>query len=92
MRKWMIEMREEKGFSLRKMSVLCDCSRTLLYIVECGGITHPDIASDIARAYGMNVHQYNQLVSEERRAKVIPKHRPKPASDGKSILCYGGGV
>jgi hypothetical protein len=40
----------------------------------------------------MNVHQYNQHVSEERRAKVIPKHKPKPAGDGKSILCYGGGV
>lgn len=92
MRKWMVEIREKRGLSLRQMSTICDCSRTLLYIVECGGITHPDIASDIARAYGMNVQQYNQLVSEDHQAKVIPKHRPKPVNDGKSVLCYGGGV
>lgn len=92
MRDWMVRMREKKGLSLREMARICDCSRTLLYIVECGGITHPDIASDIARAYGMRVNQYNQLVATERKAKVIPAHKPKPVDDGKSILCYGGGV
>lgn len=86
MRKWMVDMRQKKGLSLRAMSVLCDCSRTLLYIVECGGITHPDIASDIARAYGMDVHQYNMLVAENRRARVIPKHRPKPVDNSRFSL------
>lgn len=86
MREWMVDMRQKKGLSLRAMSALCDCSRTLLYIVECGGITHPDIASDIARAYGMDVHQYNMLVSESKQARVIPKHKPKPRDNSRFIL------
>ena len=92
MRDWMIALRREKQMSLRAMAVKVDCSRNLLYIVECGGITHPDIASDIARAYGMDVYQYNMIVAERHRARVIPKHKPKPKGNGLSIYSYRGGV
>lgn len=91
-RNWMIKIREDRGLSLRGMAILCDCSVTPLYKVECGSITHPDIASDIARAYGVDVNHYNMLVADCHRAKEIPKHKPKPVDHGLSIYSYGGGI
>ena len=88
-RKWMIEMRKAKGMNLQQMAEKCECSLRLLYIVECGSLTHPDIASNIARAYGMDVSQYNKLVAERHQAKVIPKYKPPRKGKGISIYSYG---
>lgn len=90
-RNWMIEMREGKGLTLQEMAIRCDCSQKLLHIVECGSPTRPDIASNIARAYGMDVHQYNMLVVERHRARVIPKRKPAPRDHGISIYSYRSG-
>ena len=87
-RDWMIKIREGMGLSLQQMARMCRCSVMLLHIVECGSLTQKDIAADIARAYGMDVHQYNQLVPERNRARVIPKHKPAPVDHGMSIYSY----
>ena len=77
-REWMIALREAKGLPLETMAKKCRCSTRLLYMVECGSLTHPDIASDIARAYDMTVHQFNKLVAERHRAFVIPARKAEP--------------
>ena len=80
-RQWMIDLREAKNFTLQQMAMLCECSIKLLHYVESGSFTHPDIASNIARAYGMNVHQYNMLVDEKHRARMIPPRKPAPKNN-----------
>lgn len=92
MRDWMIEMRENLGMSREYMAKKCECSVGLLHMVEVGSSTHPNIAGRIARAYGMDVHQYNRLIPQKWRAKVLPKYKPKPKGNGISIYSYGGGV
>ena len=72
----MIDMRKAKGLTRQRMAVLSECSEDLIYQVEKGTPTHPDIASNIARAYGMNIEQYNQIVPEKHRANAIPKYKP----------------
>ena len=88
MRKWMVDMRNAQNKDLEQMAIECDCSRQMLYIIECGSITHPQIAAAVARAYGMTTEQYNTLVSERHRAAVIPvfKEPRKPRN------WYSGGL
>ena len=78
-RKWMKEMRMKLGLSREKMAAACQCSKYLLEIMEDNGaITLPGIASRIAHRYGMDVHQYNDLVSPDRRARVLPAYKNPP--------------
>lgn len=78
-RKWMKDMRQALGIPRANMARACKCSDYLLEIMEeYGAITHPDIASRIARRYGMDVHQYNQLVHPDRKARVLPAFKEPP--------------
>lgn len=80
-RKWMREMREKLGVTREQMAQLCKCSDRLLEIMEDhNAITQPKIAARIARKYGMDVHQYNQLVHPSRKARVLPAWREPPAN------------
>ena len=91
-RKWMVDLRERMGLAMEEMAQRCECSHGLLYMVESGSLTHHNIAARIARAYGMDVHQYNQLVADEHKARVLPRPKPKPVDHGLSIYSYGGMV
>lgn len=91
-RKWMVDLRERMGLEIEEMAKKCDCSHNLLFMVESGSPTQCNIAARIARAYGMDVHQYNQLVTDEHKASVLPKPKPKPVDCGLSIYSYGGMV
>lgn len=88
MRNWMVDLREAKRKTIEDMAIICKCSRKLLHIVECGSITHPKIAADIARAYGMTTDQYNMLVDERHKAKAIPVFR----EPRKHFSLYSGGA
>ena len=84
-REKMIAYREKRGYTINEMSAKCKCSVKLLEIVEHGGITHPDIAADIARAYKLSVKDYNTLVSEKNRVDKIPDPKPEPEWKGWDI-------
>ena len=88
MRKWMVDMRNAQCKDLEEMAIECDCSRQMLYIIECGSITHPKIAATVARAYGMTTEQYNTLVAERHRASVIPVFK----EPRKKHALYSGGL
>lgn len=64
---------------MQQMANKCQCSETLIFgIEELDWITHPDIASRIAAQYGLDLHGYNQLVHEDRRAETLPEPAPLP--------------
>lgn len=78
-RDWMRDMRNALGITREKMARACKCSEYLLEIIEeQGAITLPGVASRIARCYGMDVHQYNQLVHPDRKARVLPAFKDPP--------------
>lgn len=80
MRQWLIDLREKKGFSRKAMAEKCECTSTMLYILEENdAITHPKIAARIADGYGFkDVNLFNELVPQDRRVKRIPKRETKP--------------
>ena len=43
------------------------CSAELIFIIENGGITHPNIANKIALVAGATAEQRDSMVHEERR-------------------------
>lgn len=64
----MISWREKEGLTLEELSLRSGISRTLLAMIERGGVTHPDIARKVAEAYGL---------TEEQAYELMPKiHRP----------------
>ena len=79
MKDFMIHKREALGLTLHQMAQRCDCSEGLLSLLEEGDrdITHPHIASRIAKEYGLKVEEYNRLVHEKHKATKLPK--PKKA-------------
>lgn len=89
-REWMIAMRKKTGRTVEMMAAKCFCSAQLLRMVEGGHITHPDIASDIARAYHMSVKQFESLVDEKHHTGKIPPHREPPVDHGLSLTTYRG--
>ena len=79
MRQWMIDMRKRKLMTRQQAAAKAKCSTNLLQMLEEDDeITHPDCAAWIAKAYGMNVSQYNQLVHEKHKADVLPEPKPLP--------------
>lgn len=87
MREELIRKREAKLLTQAQMARKCKCSERLIVgIEEEDWITHPHIASRMAKEYGFNVNTYNQLVHETRRAKKLPK--PVQPHDEKSWNGY----
>lgn len=80
MRQWLIDLREAKGVDRRKMAEKCECTYTMLLIMEeDDAITHPRIAARIAEEYGItDVEKFNSLIPRDRRVSAIPKREPKP--------------
>ncbi len=81
MRETLIRRREKKGLSREQMAKRCKCSAALIYgIEELDWITHPHIASRLAKEYGFGVKLFNQLVHENRRVKELPEPVMPPES------------
>lgn len=75
--------REALNLTQDEMAMVCQCSMNLIEILENDGITHPAIASRIAVQYGLDIDEYNSIVSEDRQRKTLP--RPKqPPKDSRS--------
>jgi hypothetical protein len=73
-RKWLIRARERMRLDRQQFGVKCGCSDKLIYMLEeTGTITHPQIAAQIVRFIGGDVENYNDLVDDSRRARVVPK-------------------
>lgn len=83
MRQWLVDLREKKGIDRRKMAEICECTYTMLTIMEEeNAITHPKIAAIIADKYGItDVKLYNSLIPKEHASKKIPKCEPMPKDD-----------
>ena len=75
MKEFMVRKREALGLTLQQMAQKCDCSMGILSLLEEGDqdITHPYIASRVAKEYGLSVDEYNRLVHEKHRASKLPK-------------------
>ena len=60
------------------MAEKCGCSEYLIELLEDGDseITHPKIAAWIAKEYGLNLNEYNQLVHSSHKAKKLPEAKP----------------
>lgn len=87
MREWMIKLREEKGLAVREMAMACGISMKLLAILEdLDGITHPNIATNIAVMYGMSVAQRNELCASDHHVQTLalPQKRPERKADGNA--------
>ena len=80
MRQWLIDLRDNKGLTRRQMAKKCECTYTMLLIMEeDDAITHPRIAARIADEYGIkDVALYNSLIPRDRKVKKIPKRELKP--------------
>ena len=68
-RERMHSWRVENDKTLESLSVETGVSSTLLAMIENGGVTHPEIAKRIAKAYGL---------TKEETLELIPKERGKP--------------
>lgn len=79
-RDFMIEKRKAQGCTLSEMAKRVDCSWMLLDALEFGDFpcTHPQIAARIAKEYGLNVDEYNQIVHESHHVRRLPKPQLKP--------------
>lgn len=71
---FMIEKRCLQFATQREMAKRVGCSLKLIEHLENGdySITHPVIAAKIAKEYGLDVSEYNQLVHESHRATRLP--------------------
>lgn len=80
MRQWLIDLREKQGIDRRKMAEKCECTYTMLLIMEeDDALTHPRIAARIADEYGIrDVNLFNSLIPRDRKVTKIPKREPKP--------------
>ena len=93
MRENLIKKREKRGLTQDQMARKCACSPRLIRgIEEEDWITHPDIASRLAKEYGFGVHTYNQLVHESRRVKELPEPVQPPTETGWSGYAVCSGV
>ena len=83
MRDWLIALREGKGLGRRAMAEKCECSYTLLLMLEEDNeVTHPNIAARIADEYGItDVNKFNTLIPKNRSVLEIPKRVPKPTKE-----------
>lgn len=92
MRENLIRKRERKGLSREAMAKRCRCSPALIFgIEELDWITHPDIASRLAKEYGFGVRTYNQLVHEDRHVKELPAPVMPPDDSWIGFEAYAHG-
>lgn len=79
-RQWMVDLRKAKEMTMREMAEKCECTKTLLLMIEeHGAITHPRIAVRIAEEYGItDVALYNSLIPTEYATTKIPARQSKP--------------
>lgn len=92
MREELMRKREAKQLTQAQMARKCKCSERLIVgIEEEDWITHPDIASRMAKEYGFGIRTYNQLVHEDRRAKELPKPVQPPSAQNWNgyAVCAG---
>lgn len=68
-RDYMIAFRKKNVMTLRHMAKVCQCSETLLSMLEESesNVTHPSIAKRISRAYCMSDEQYLDLIPRNYR-------------------------
>lgn len=92
MREALIRKREAKHLTRDQMARKCQCSPRLIFgIEEEDWITHPDIASRMAKEYGFGIRTFNQLVHEDRRAEKLPESAPPPSMKGwKGYAAWSG--
>lgn len=80
MRENLTRKREARRLTREQMARKCKCSERLIAgVEEWDWITHPNIASRMAKEYGFGIRTYNQLVHEDKRAKALPEPVPPPS-------------
>lgn len=92
MRENLTRKREARRLTRKQMAIRCGCSERLIAgIEEDDWITHPNIASRMAKEYGFGIRTYNQLVHEDRRAKALPNPvQPPSMKDWKGYAAWSG--
>ena len=80
MREAMIAIREGYGLSRRKMAEQCRVSPELIYLLEVEErITHPNIATRVAQAYGLSVEERNGMCAKQHAIARLPQmSKPRP--------------
>lgn len=79
---WLREKRIAKGLTLSEMAKACQCSERLLDMLEHGYVTHPHIASRVAKRYGLKISEYNAIVPQEHRRTKLPDYIKPPKETG----------
>lgn len=77
---WIRDYRRKYGLNREGLGRLAKCSGELIYILECGGITHPGIADRIASVCGAGKNERNSIIDEAhwgRSYRQIPKYRTR---------------
>lgn len=77
---WIRDYRRKYGLNREGLGRLAKCSGELIYILECGGITHPGIADRIASVCGAGKNERNSIIDEAhwgRSYRQIPKYRAR---------------
>ena len=80
MREAMIAIREGYGLSRGKMAEQCRVSPELIYLLEVEErITHPNIATRVAQAYGLSVEARNGMCAKQHAIARLPQmSKPRP--------------
>lgn len=77
---WIRDYRRRYGLAREALGRLAKCSGELIYILECGGVTHPGIADRIASVCGAGRDERNSIIAEEhqrRGYRQMPKYRAR---------------
>lgn len=77
---WIRDYRRRYGLAREALGGLAKCSGELIYILECGGVTHPGIADRIASVCGAGRDERNSIIAEEhqrRGYRQMPKYRAR---------------
>lgn len=77
---WIRDYRRRYGLAREALGRLAKCSGELIYILECGGVTHPGIADRIASVCGAGRDERNSITAEEhqrRGYRQMPKYRAR---------------
>lgn len=82
--------REGLGLTREQMAKKCQCTQGLLRMLEEGEteITHPHIASRIAKGYGLSLEEYNRIVHKNHRADRLPKPTAPPTEENLDRLFH----
>lgn len=84
---WMAALREEQGLTLEEMGRRAKCPVRLLDLLETQappqGTTVPDMAKQIAKAYGMTAEQRRWITNERTAARHAEERKPTKKGYGR---------